>query len=136
MIHSAFEIKRWRTKQIFVTVNLKFKIKTYFYVRGATAFPPVNTHEIQNITYEIYQQCTLLLYFGTRAYLFSPDKGSWYVFPTGNNCCEFLASYYVIILSVTQSFLKMPVCGASLTWIQELFGSPYNWQWFFTWGKK
>ena len=46
---------------------------------------------------------TLLLHFGTRAYPFSPDVGSYYIFSTRNNCCEFLASYDVIIQSVVQS---------------------------------
>ena len=32
-------------------------------------------------------------YFGTRAYLFSPDKGSCYIFSTRCNCCEFLTIY-------------------------------------------
>ena len=59
--------------------------------------------------------CTLLLHFGTRAYLFSPEEGSCYVFSTRNNCCEFLAFYGVISQSVIQSFLKTPVCGASLS---------------------
>ena len=58
---------------------------------------------------------TLLLLFGTRAYLFSPEEGSCYVFSTRNNCCEFLAFYGVVTQSVTQSFLKTPVCGASLS---------------------
>ena len=62
-----------------------------------------------------YNTGTVLLYFGTHAYLFSSDKGSCYVFSTRNNCCEFLASNGVIIQSVTQLFLKSPVCGASLT---------------------
>ena len=61
--------------------------------------------------------CTLLFYFGTRAYLFSPDEGSCYIFSTRNNCCEFLASYGVISQSVIQSFLKTPVCGASLSYV-------------------
>ena len=39
---------------------------------------------------------TLLLHFRTRAYLFSPDEESCYIFLTRNNCCEFLASYDVI----------------------------------------
>ena len=45
MIHSVSQIKLWGIKQLFVTINLKFKIKTYFYVRGATApsYPRVNT---------------------------------------------------------------------------------------------
>ena len=46
----------------------------------------------------------------------TPDKGSCYIFSTQNNCCEFLASYGVVIQSVTQSFLKAPVGGASLTY--------------------
>ena len=33
MIYSLFQIKLWGTIQIFVTVKLKFKIKTYFCVR-------------------------------------------------------------------------------------------------------
>ena len=32
---------------------------------------------------------TLLLYCGTRAYLFSPDKESRYIFSNRNYCCEF-----------------------------------------------
>ena len=36
-------------------------------------------------------------------------------FSTRNNCCEFLAFYGVITQSVLQSFLKTPVCGASLS---------------------
>ena len=59
--------------------------------------------------------CTLLLYFGIRAYLFSPDEGLCYIFSTRNNCCEILASYGVIIQSVIQPFLKTPVSGASLS---------------------
>ena len=35
MIHSVFVIKLWGTQQILVTVNLKFKVKTYFCVSGA-----------------------------------------------------------------------------------------------------
>ena len=42
---------------------------------------------------------TLLLHFGTRAYLFSPDERSCYIFSTRNNSCEFLASYGVIFQS-------------------------------------
>ena len=64
-------------------------------------------HECRNIT------GTLLLYFSTRAYLFSPEQGSCYTFLTRNNCCKFLTSY-VIIQRITQSFLKMPVCGVML----------------------
>ena len=43
-------------------------------------------------------------------------EGSCYILSTRNNCCKFLAYYGVIIQSVTQSFLLMPVCGASLTY--------------------
>ena len=57
----------------------------------------------------------LLLHFGTRVYLFSPEEGSCYVFLTRNNCCEFLTFFGVITQSVIQSFLKTPVCGASLS---------------------
>ena len=45
----------------------------------------------------------MLLYFGTDAYLFSPDEGSCCVFSTRNNCCEFLAFYGVIFQSVIKS---------------------------------
>ena len=72
-------------------------------------------HECRNVT------ATLQLHFGTRAYLFSPHEGSCYIFSTRNNCCEFLASYGVFIQSVTQSFLKTPVCGASLTHLYRVF---------------
>ena len=40
---------------------------------------------------------TLLLLFGTRAYLSSPNEGSCYIFSTRNNCCEFLVSHGVIL---------------------------------------
>ena len=36
-------------------------------------------------------------------------------FSTRNNCCKFLAFYGVFTQSVLQSFMKMPVCGASLS---------------------
>ena len=49
---------------------------------------------------------TLLLHFGTRAYLFYPDEGSCYLFPTRNNCCEFLASYVVIFQIVIKSYFS------------------------------
>ena len=54
-------------------------------------------------------------YFGTRAYLFSSDEGSCYAFSTSNNYCKSLTSYGVIIQSVNKSFLKTPICGASLS---------------------
>ena len=45
---------------------------------------------------------TLLLHFGTRAYLFSPEERPCHIFSTRNNCCEFLASYAVILQSYIQ----------------------------------
>ena len=64
----------------------------------------------------------MLLYFGTRAYCtralvltcFRLRRVVLHIFDP-KQFCEFLASYGVIIQSVTQSFLKMPVCDASLT---------------------
>ena len=38
----------------------------------------------------------LLILFGTRAHLFSPDEGSCFIFSIRNNCCEFFTSYGVI----------------------------------------
>ena len=38
----------------------------------------------------------MLLHFGTRACLFSPDEGACYIFLTRNNCSKFLAYYGVI----------------------------------------
>ena len=64
-----------------------------------------------------YSSNVRIFYFVTRAYLFSPDEGSWYIFSTRNNCCEFPASYGVIIQSVIQSFSKMPVFDASLSFL-------------------
>ena len=60
-------------------------------------------------------RATLLLHFGTRAYLSSHEAGSCYVFSTQNNCCEFLASDGVIFQSVFKPFSKTPVFGAALT---------------------
>ena len=50
-----------------------------------------------------------MLLFGTRAYLFSPDEGSCYVFSTRNNCWKFLASYDVIFQSSFKLYFKTPV---------------------------
>ena len=61
--------------------------------------------------------CMLLLHFGTRAYLFLPDKGSCYIFSTQSNCCEFLASYSVILYSDIQPYFKTPVCGAPFSYV-------------------
>ena len=70
--------------------------------------------------------CTLMLHFGTRAYLFSFDEGSCYVFTTRNNCCEFLASFQSVFFSKCEnflffkvyikSFIKTPVFGAPLSY--------------------
>ena len=49
----------------------------------------------------------LLLYFDTRAYLFSLQEGSCYVFSTRNNWCEFLVSYDVIFQSHIQSVFTL-----------------------------
>ena len=53
------------------------------------------------------QFCVLLLHFGIRAYLFSPDKGSCYVFLTRHNCCYFLASYGVFFQTFIKSFKNL-----------------------------
>ena len=62
-------------------------------------------YNVQQIYYNIH--CNVLLHFGTRAYLFSPEEGSWYVFSTRINCCEFLASDGVIFQNVTKTFFKV-----------------------------
>ena len=69
---------------------------------------------------------TLLLHFGTRAYLFRCEEGPCYVFSTRNNCCEFLASDGVIFQSVIKPFFKMPVFGAPLTSMVLLFKALFN----------
>ena len=48
--------------------------------------------------------CMLLLHFSTCAYLFSPDKGSCFIFSTQNYCWEFLASYAVTFQCVINSW--------------------------------
>ena len=60
-------------------------------------FKPENFKSICNKikSFQCIWFCTLLLHFGTRTYLYSPDEGSCYVFSTRNICCEFLASYGV-----------------------------------------
>ena len=52
-------------------------------------------HESRNAHRNVTAMSTLLLHFGNRSYLFSPDERSCYIFSTRNNCCEFLASYGV-----------------------------------------
>ena len=73
-----------------------------------------DNHECQNLTENVFS--TLALYFSTRAYLFSPEEGSCYVFSYWNNCCEFLATYGVIFQSDIQSYFKAPVPGAPLSY--------------------
>ena len=72
---------------------------------------------------------TLLLHFGTCAYLFSPEEGSCYVFLTRNNCCGFLASDGVIFQSVIKSAIEqirlltwdnMKLCTAKVCFITYL----------------
>ena len=78
--------------------------------------PKCNSNDYGKISIGFGFIITLRLHFGTRAYLFLPEEGSCYVFSTGNNCCEFLASDGVIFFqSVIKSFFKTPVFGAPLT---------------------
>ena len=56
---------------------------------------------------------------------FRLTKGTCHTFSTRNNCCEFLASYGVNIQSVIQSYLKTPVFGASLSYLQVPFPSVF-----------
>ena len=60
-----------------------------------------NKHACRNVkAVTFWLSCLLVfarLHFGTRAYLFSPDEGSCYIFSTRNNYCEFLACYSVNI---------------------------------------
>ena len=62
----------------------------------------------------------LLLYYGTRAYLLSPDEGSCYDFSTGNNCCEFLASYGIIF----QNNIKSSLLNCS--WVMKNLVTSYG----------
>ena len=54
----------------------------------------------------------MLLFCGTRAYLFSPEKGSGYAFSTRNSCSKLLASDGVNFQGVHQSSYKKRVYGA------------------------
>ena len=60
----------------------------------------------------LYTLKSFSLHFGTRAYLFSPDEGSCYIFSTRNNCREFLVSYATTFQSDIQPYFKTRVCGA------------------------
>ena len=42
-------------------------------------------------------------------------------FSTQNNCCKFLASYDFIFQSDIQSYFKTPVCGASLSYVENIY---------------
>ena len=59
------------------------------------------------------KQVSKVLHCGINAYLFSPDKGSYWVFLTWNNF-EFLASKDAILQNDNQSHFKTSICGASL----------------------
>ena len=82
---------------------------------GVTLLPSLNTalvwsvHRSSSIL-ECLWVSTLLLHFGTRAYLFSPDEKSCYIFSTQNNCCKFLAPYGVILQSDFHPYFKTSVC--------------------------
>ena len=105
-------MKRW--KSILVPKGLLTMFRLLKFSQMHFFFPTLNFPKTTTTIYCI-EFCELLLHFGTCTYLFLPDEGSCYIFSTGNNCCTFLASYGVIIQSVSQSFLKTPICGASLT---------------------
>ena len=45
----------------------------------------------------VYHKFRLLLHFSTRAYLFSPDEESCYIFSTRNNCWCFYSKCYSLI---------------------------------------
>ena len=80
-----------------------------FYIRAYRAQPFIRLKHVSKSA-EIQQQR-----FGIRAYMFSLDEGSCYVFLTGSNCYEFHKSYGGITLNVFQSYLKTPVSDASLS---------------------
>ena len=82
------------------------KISIYFQFLNCLIFPQINQNFSRTSFMRLNIFCT-----PSHAHLFLSDKGSYCVFLTRNNCCEFLASYGVIIQSVIQSFLKVPVCG-------------------------
>ena len=79
-------------------------------------------HECRNVT------ATLLLHFSTRAYLCTPDEGSYYVFLTRNNCCELriLWCYYSKCYSIMRFLSK------ALAWRIFILGllcfSPRTWK--------
>ena len=54
------------------------------------------------------EKTPLLFHFGTRAYLFSPDEGSGYIFSTRNICCEFLASMVLFYKVIFNHTFNMP----------------------------
>ena len=56
---------------------------------------------------------TLLLFYSTRAYLFSPGEGLCCMFSAQNNCYKFLALKGVYLHRVHYSFMKVRIFGAS-----------------------
>ena len=65
----------------------------------------------RGLTLVEYHFVTLLLHFGTRANLFSPDEGSCYIFRPETIVASFL-HLMVFLQSDIQLYFKMPVCGA------------------------
>ena len=63
--------------------------------------------------------CAWSLHFGTRAYLFSPDEGSCYIFSIRNNCCEFLASYGVIFQVIFNHIAKYINCVPNIPLLNQ-----------------
>ena len=119
-----FKWRLWIFFTIFQPLDFRLPSRTIFNLVHAMSISDFKSSEKRSTTllqaktgkYECRNVTMWLLHFTTRAYLFSPDEGSCCIFSTRNNCCEFLASYGVIIQSVIQSYLKTPVCGASLSY--------------------
>ena len=79
----------------------------------------MNKNRIRSFNFDFHRIAltgTLLLYFGTRAYLFSSDEGSCYIFSARNNCCEFLASYGDTFQSAIKSSWK-----SIFNWVVNFF---------------
>ena len=64
--------------------------------------------------------CMLLLYFGTGAYLYSPDEGSCYVFFYPKQLLRVSCILWCYFQSDIQSYIKMRVCGAFLSYHTSL----------------
>ena len=65
---------------------------------------------------------TLLLHSVTRVCLFSPDEGLCYVFFDPKQFLWISCILWCYFHSVIQSYLKMPVCDASLSYLELLEG--------------